>query len=101
MSKPKRRMTMTVRNFEEAAKALTARGTRVFFDAMSLNQGQVELVRGHNEQYDLIVWDGFGRAYVNADGSVKKEKLLGEDSKVMLGKLYELERNEKLDIHIE
>ena len=30
---------MTVRNFEEAAKALTEKGARVFFDAMSLNQG--------------------------------------------------------------
>ena len=80
---------------------MTARGTRVFFDAMSLNKGQVELVRGHNEQYDLIVWDGFGRAYVNADACLKKEQLLFKDSKVMLGKLYELERNEKLDITID
>ncbi len=92
---------MTVRNFEEAAKALTEKGARVFFDAMSLNQGQVELVRGHNEQYDLIVWDGFGRAYTNSDACLKKEQLLFKDSKVMLGKLYELERNEKLDVHIE
>ena len=92
---------MTVKNFEEAAKALTEKGARVFFDAMSLNQGQVELVRGHNEQYDLIVWDGFGRAYTNSDACLKKERLLFKDSKVMLGKLYELERNEKLDIHIE
>ena len=92
---------MTVRNFEEAAKALTEKGARVFFDAMALNQGQVELVRGHNEQYDLIVWDGFGRAYTNSDACLKKEQLLFKDSKVMLGKLYELERNEKLDVHIE
>lgn len=92
---------MTVKNFEEAAKALTARGTRVFFDAMNLTGGQVELVRGHNEQYDLIVWDGFGRAYVNADGSVKKEKLLGDGERMMLGKLYEVKRLEKFDIMIE
>ena len=92
---------MTVRNFEEAAKALTEKGARVFFDAMSLNKGQVELVRGHNEQYDLIVWDGFGRAYVNADGSVKKEKLLGDGERMMLGKLYEVKRLEKFDITID
>lgn len=92
---------MTVKNFEEAAKALTARGTRVFFDAMNLTGGQVEMVRGHNEAFDLIVWDGFGRAYTNSDACLKKEQLLFKDSKVMLGKLYELERNEKLDITIE
>ncbi len=92
---------MTVRNFEEAAKALTEKGARVFFNSMRLNKGQVELVLGHNEQYDLIVWDGFGRAYVNADGSVKKEKLLGEGERMMLGKLYEVKRMEKFDVHIE
>ena len=92
---------MTVKNFEEAAKALTARGERVFFDAMSLNHGQVELVRGHNEAYDLIVWDSFGRAYVNADGSVKRERLMENEGKVMLGKLYEMQRMEKLDVIID
>lgn len=91
---------MTVKNFEEAAKALTARGERVFFHRMELNNGQVELVQGSSDVFDLIVWDAFGRAYVNMDGSVKKTKLMTQGEKVMFGKLIEVERKEELDVSI-